>query len=144
MTTLLHAHPTTLEIVAPFLGSESPNIIAKYDYELRAIEGIGLSDVEMDSVLSLVLEYVRGWAGSAVESAQALERAGQTDDQWWTALEPLVENVFDARRYPMAARVGYAATEHYRATYDPHHSFEFGLERLLDGIELFVDRASRR
>jgi hypothetical protein len=34
--------------------------MAKYDYELRAFEGIGLSDVEMDSVLTLVLGYVRG------------------------------------------------------------------------------------
>jgi AcrR family transcriptional regulator len=137
---LYERHPWLLQA---FLGRPplGPNVMAKYDYELRAIEGIGLSDVEMDSVLTLVLGYVRGWAASAVESARAPEQTGQTDDQWWTAFEPLVEKVFDAERYPLAARVGSAATERYQGTYDPQHAFEFGLERLLDGIEVFVDKA---
>jgi AcrR family transcriptional regulator len=140
---LYERHPWLLQISVgrPPLG---PGMIAKYDYELRAVEDIGLSDVEMDSVLTLVLEYVRGWAASAVESAQAQERTGQTDYQWWSAFEPFVEKIFAADRYPLAARVGTAATAQYQGTYDPQHAFEFGLERLLDGIELFVDKASRR
>jgi AcrR family transcriptional regulator len=140
---LYERHPWLLQV---FLGRPplGPNIIAKYDYELRAIEGIGLSDVEMNSVLTLLLGYVRGWAASAIESVQAPEQTGQTDDQWWTAFEPLVEKVLDAERYPLAARVGSAATEQFEGTYDPQHSFEFGLERLLDGIEVLVDKASRR
>lgn len=113
--------------------------MAKYDHELRALEGIGLSDVEMDSVLTLVLEYVRGAAAGAVEAAQAQQRTGQTDDQWWTAFQPVVDRVFDARRYPLAARVGLAATEAYQGPYDPERAFDFGLQRLLDGVQAFVD-----
>src|SRR5690606_36837380 len=43
---LYHRHPWILQIVTyrPPLG---PNIIAKYDYELSAVDGIGLSDVEI-------------------------------------------------------------------------------------------------
>ncbi len=48
-----------------------PGVIAKYEHELAALEGVGLSDVEMDSVLTLVLEYVRGAAMSLVETARA-------------------------------------------------------------------------
>lgn len=138
---LYEQHPWLLRIFPgrPPLG---PGIIAKYDEELRAVEGIGLTDVEMDSVLTLVLEYVRGSAGGMVESAQAQQRTGTTDDQWWAAFEPLMTTVFDTGRYPLASRVGPAAAEHYQGAYDPEHSFEFGLERLLDGIAVLVNARS--
>lgn len=137
-------HPWLLQVFPgrPPLG---PGVMAKYDRELRAVEGIGLSDVDMDAVLTLVLEYVRGAAAGAVEAAQAQQRTGQSDDQWWTAFQPLLDRVFDAGRYPLAARVGLAATEAYQGPYDPDRAFEFGLRRLLDGVQAFVDgRAGRR
>ena len=82
---LYERHPWLLRV---FLGRPplGPGIMAKYDHELRAVEGIGLSDVEMDSVLTLVLGYVRGWAAGAFEAARAAEHTGQTDDQWWSDL----------------------------------------------------------
>lgn len=84
----------------------------------------------MDSVLTLVLGHVQGAAATIVETAQAPERTGQTDDEWWTALAPALEKVFDPERYPVAARVGTDATEHYRGAFDAEHAFEFGLARL--------------
>ena len=48
--------------------------------------------------------------------------------------------MFDAERYPLAARVGTAATEHYQGAYDTEFAFEFGLQRVLDGIGVLVDR----
>ena len=48
-----------------------PHVTARYDYELRAIEGIGLTDLEMDAVITLVDSYVHGAARGAVEAAQA-------------------------------------------------------------------------
>jgi hypothetical protein len=111
-----------------------PNVIAKFDRELRAVDGIGLADVEMDSVLTLVLEHVQGVARRAVEALHAEQRTGKTDNEWWAANAPLLEKVFDPERYPTAARVGAAAG----AAYDPERAFEFGLQRMLDGIEAFV------
>jgi hypothetical protein len=67
-----------------------------------------------------------------------------TDDEWWSANAPLLEKVFDAERYPTAARVGEAAAEAYGAAYDPEHAFEFGLQRVLDGIEAFVGARSEQ
>ena len=43
-----------------------------------------------------------------------------------------------AGRFPLATRVGNAAAEDHQAAHDPVHAFEFGLERLLDGIEALV------
>jgi AcrR family transcriptional regulator len=136
---LYHRHPWLLQVAATSRPPPGPNVVAKYDRELRVVDGIGLDEVEMDSVLGLVLGHVEGAARRAVEAAQAPQRTGQTDAEWWGALEPLLAEVFDASRYPTAARVGAAAGAAYNAAYDPTHAFEFGLQRVLDGIGTLVE-----
>jgi len=134
---LCRRHPWTLQVAAsrPVLG---PGETAKYDYELRAVEGIGLTDVEMDSVLTLVLRYVHGAVRDALDAEQAKRRTGMTDEQWWRAFAPLLERVLTADRFPLAARVGSSVGAAHGAPGDPEHAFEFGLRRVLDGIDAFV------
>lgn len=136
--TLYLAHPWLLQIATsrPLLG---PNLTAKYDYELRAVDGLGLTDVEMDLVISLVDDYVHGAARAAVDAAQAEAQTGMTDQEWWQAYGPLLGQVLDPERYPTAVRVGAAAGADYDAAYDPARSFEFGLHRILDGIAILID-----
>ena len=136
-------HPWLLQVAAsrPVLG---PNVTAKYDYELRAVDGIGLTDVEMDSVITLVAGFVHGTARGAVEAAQAESRTGLSDEQWWAAHAPFFSRIADVERFPTAARVGQATGEALGAAYSAEHAFEFGLQRVLDGIEALVSgRASR-
>jgi AcrR family transcriptional regulator len=134
---LYHRHPWMLELVA-FRPPMGPGVIAKYEYELHALEGIGLTDVEMDSVLALVLEFVRGAARAGLESRLVEQRTGLTDEQWWEAQAPLLDKVIESDAYPLAGRVGTAATTAYQGLWDAEHSFEFGLGRVLDGIEVLV------
>ncbi|PRX49896.1 TetR family transcriptional regulator [Prauserella shujinwangii] len=131
-------HPWLLQVAAsrPLLG---PNFIAKYDQELRAVAGTGLSPIEMELVVTLVGNYVHGAVRGAIEAAEAEQRTGLTDDAWWERYAPLLEKVFDADRYPTAAVVGPVAGEEMGAG-DPARAFEFGLERLLDGVEVLVRR----
>jgi hypothetical protein len=96
----------------------------------------------MDSALTLVLGYVAGAARGSVEAAQAEQATGVTDEQWWDAIGPLLAQVIDAEQFPLAARVGSAAGEQYGGPSAPAFAFEFGLERVLDGIEAFI--ASRQ
>jgi AcrR family transcriptional regulator len=139
---LFHRHPWMLEVVT-FRPPMGPGVIAKYDHELRALEGIGLSDVEMDSVLALVIGYVQSAARAALEATLVEQRTGLTDQQWWEAQAPLLEEMIEPGRFPTADRVGSAAAEAYQGLWDPDHAFEFGLERVLDGIEALVEsRAS--
>jgi len=139
---LYRRHPWIVEVAATSRPPLGPNVIAKYDHELRAVDGIGLTDVEMDSVLTLVLEHVAGAARRTVEATKAETRTGKTDDEWWAANAPLLEKVFDPDRHPTAARVGAAAGAAHEAEYDPKHAFEFGLGRVLDGIEALVKARS--
>jgi AcrR family transcriptional regulator len=131
-------HPWMLQVSAAYRLPLGPNAIAKYDHELRALGGIGLTEVEMDSVLALVLGQSEVAARRAVEASQVQRRTGTTDSEWWRINAPLLEKVFNAERYPTAARVGAAAGAAYGAAYDAEHAFEFGLQRVLDGVEAFV------
>ncbi|MFB9908788.1 TetR/AcrR family transcriptional regulator [Allokutzneria oryzae] len=132
-------HPWLLQIATnrPVLG---PNMIAKYDYELRAVDGIGLTQVEMDSVITLVVGFVHGAARVSVDSAQAERDTGMTDERWWQAHQPFLARMSDPDTYPVAAAVGAAAGAEHNSAINPDHAFEFGLQRVLDGIEVLVQR----
>jgi len=134
---IYHRHPWMLHVASMSQPPMGPNVIAKYECELHAVDGIGLTDVEMDSVLSLVLVHVEGSARRSVEAAEA-QRIGRTDEEWWAEYAPLLEKVLDPDRFPVASRVGQAAGEAHGAAYAPEHAFEFGLERVLDGVEALI------
>ena len=144
-----HRHPWVLQVSAAraLLG---PNETALFEATLHAVSGIGLSGTEMVQVVSLVGEYVRGAAQSAVDAADAARRTGMTDDQWWAAYEPVFDRYFDASRYPTLVEVeqsGAFAPSDGGADYTLQRaldSFEFGLPRVLDGIEAFVRERSAR
>ncbi|MEQ4301727.1 TetR/AcrR family transcriptional regulator [Plantactinospora sp. B6F1] len=136
-------HPWLLQVATslPVLG---PNSVAKYDRELSAVAGLGLTDIEMDLLVGMLADYVHGAVRGAVEAAQVRQRTGMTVQEWWERFAPLLEQVFDPERYPMAARVGAAAGAEHNAPADPARSFEFGLQRVLDGIEAFVRARTAR
>jgi AcrR family transcriptional regulator len=132
---MFERHPWLLTLF-PRRPPQGPGVIGKYDAELRAVEGIGLTDVEMDSVLTLLLEYVRGATANLIEWRRL--GATQSDEQWWATLAPHLDRLLDRDRYRLAVRVGTAATTAYRGVRDTEHAFEFGLHRVLDGIEGLV------
>lgn len=135
---LYQRHPWLLQVATsrPVLG---PNLVTKYDRELAAIDGIGLTDLEMDSVLTLITGYVHGAARGARDAATAEQSTGMSDEQWWYAHLPFLERMMDGSRYPVAGRVGTAAGEEHGAAYNPEHAFEFGLQRVLDGVQVLID-----
>lgn len=135
---LYRRHPWLLQVATtrPGLG---PNEIAKYEHELGAVDGIGLSDVQMDSVLTLVLGFAHSAARGAVDAAAAVRRTGMTDAQWWETHQPILDELIDASKFPLGSRVGNAAGAAHNAAYDPEHAFEFGLARVLDGVAVLVE-----
>jgi AcrR family transcriptional regulator len=135
---LYRRHPWLLQVMAMSRPPLGPNSIADYDHQLRAVDGIGLTELEMDSVVAMVGVYVQGTARAAAEAAASIRDTGQTDDEWWSTYAPLLEKVFDAGKYPVAARVGAVAGETFQSAYDAEHGFEFGLARILDGIDALV------
>lgn len=131
------AHPwvAALPATRPPLG---PGLIAKYEHELRAFDGLGLSDLDMDAALTHLLGFVQSTARTALD-AQAAERdSAMSDTEWWEANAPLLARVFDPERYPLATRVGSAAGEAHQSAYSADHAYEFGLRCVLDGFAALI------
>ncbi|MBF6333852.1 TetR/AcrR family transcriptional regulator C-terminal domain-containing protein [Nocardia transvalensis] len=125
--------PTT----RPPLG---PGVAAKYDHELRAFDGLGLGDVEMDAALTYVLGFVTSVARIAIDTERAATASGMSDQQWWERTAPVLARVFDPGRYPLAARVGSAAGQAHDSAYNADHAWDFGLARVLDGLAVFIEQ----
>ena len=136
---LYQRHPWLLEVdgTRPVLG---PHTTTKYEAELRPLDGLGLTDVEMDSVLTLVLTHVQATARALVGVRRTTEESGMTDGEWWSATAPLLERLIDGRRFPVASRVGQSAGEAFDAASDPVHALGFGLECILDGVAALIGR----
>ncbi|MDH2426154.1 TetR/AcrR family transcriptional regulator [Sphaerisporangium sp. TRM90804] len=139
---LFERHPwvAAVSTARPPLG---PGLLAKYEHELRAFEGLGLTDVELDDALTFLLGFVQSSARSAADVRASRGEGTLTDEQWWALSEPLLAEVLDPGRYPTASRVGTAAGQAHNAAYDPGHAYRFGLRRVLDGLGVLIDRRAR-
>ena len=128
-------HPWVLQVGThrPVLG---PNTLRSYEYFLAAFDGLGLDEVEMDLSVTTVANYVHGAVRDVARARMVKEQTGMSDDEWWYAVAPFLESV-DFSPYPVASRVGPVVGELYGLG-DPDRAFDFGLERLLDGLDRLV------
>lgn len=136
-------HPWVVRAAGPrpILG---PNELAVQEATYAAIDGIGLTGHEMGAVLTLVAGYVGGVAqGIADVTAEGETQTSELD--WWTARSAVLDRVFEAERFPVTSRLAAEGTfdgDPDAADYladEIRTTFEFGLERVLDGIAVLVD-----
>lgn len=118
-------HPWVPELGRPLPG---PNRMRQYEIELRAVDGMGLSEVQMDLLVDLVAAFVRGAVDGGAGAGGSLR-------------SPCPQPVIDPEAFPTAARVAAGSTLPQDA--DPDRAFEFGLERLLDGIGVLMLNPAR-
>ncbi|GEC08687.1 TetR family transcriptional regulator [Streptomyces spinoverrucosus] len=132
---LYRRHPWLLQVnqSRPILG---PSAIDGLEKVLSRIRPMGLSDRELVSAIILVDSYVIGAARTQVHQEEAERRTGLTDAEFWEAQVPVLEKVMATGRYPIMASLD-------ENTWGPDFDhFEFGLQRILDGLEVLV--AQRR
>lgn len=131
---LYHAHPWLLDVpvTRPVVG---PNAFDRYERELQVVDGLGLDEYEMTGVVELIHGHVEGVARRAMEARYDAERSGLSDNEWWSQVEPVLVEVLEGRDYPISERVGEAIGAPHT---DPTFLFEFGLARILDGVEQLV------
>ncbi|MCT2583322.1 TetR/AcrR family transcriptional regulator [Actinophytocola gossypii] len=114
-------------------GAMGPNQTRVLDAMLTALEGTGLTGGERMAVIELVTGYVRGVAQQRVDDIVARQRSGLSDEQFWTEFAPLLDGHLTEARFPALTRL-------WRdEEFDHVDSFEFGLARVLDGIERLVE-----
>ncbi len=128
---LYRRHTWLLEVnqSRPILG---PSAMDGMEKVLARIKPMGLTDPELVSAIITIDGYVVGAARMQVYEAEAERRSGLTDAQFWGAQQPTLEKAMLSGRYPVMASL---SEDTFGSDFD---HFEFGLQRILDGLEVLV------
>ena len=133
-------HPWLLE-VSTWRQVTGPHRLRRYERQLEQLVDSGLSDIDCDAVISMLTAFAVGNARETIDARRATAVTGLTDAQWWDVVGPALADVMPAEGFPLAGRIGAQVGELHQAPGDPHGTFAFGLERLLDGVETHLSRA---
>ena len=133
-------HPWLAPVMSITRPQLAPNALRHTEWNLRALEGTRLGYADRMYVNVLLFAYVRGVASALEAETQAQRDTGLTSDEW-------METQHGALRSVLAS--GALATFHRLSAeegfdFDLDSLFEFGLERLLDGLEAFLVTHSSR
>lgn len=135
---LYRSRPWLLD-VADDRTALGPGTIAKYDYELHCFDGTALTDVERDAALTFVLGFVQNTARDA--RRQDAARGGDAA-AFLNQSAGSLSHFLAGKPFPLAARVGQAAGEQMNAAYSASHAYDFGMARVLDGLDGLIGRGS--
>ncbi|MEV5206560.1 TetR/AcrR family transcriptional regulator C-terminal domain-containing protein [Micromonospora sp. NPDC053740] len=108
----------------------APHAMAHTEFAMRALDGRGLDLNAQFTAAVTVANYVRGTAVNLAEEAQAEQDSGLTDTQWMAAHGERIGTVLADGRLPLMAR--FITADDMVWSLDT--LFEFGLQRLLDGL----------
>lgn len=129
----LLAHPWLAEAPQgrPILG---PGICRKYEAELAALDGIGLSDVDMDLTLSALMGQVTQAARWQGALGRVREESHLSDEQWWALYGPRLAAAMSGEELPISGRVG----QNVASAGDPEATWRFALAALVDKLHAIV------
>ncbi|MEN3534953.1 TetR/AcrR family transcriptional regulator [Microbispora sp. ZYX-F-249] len=113
-----------------------PGQLAWLDAALRSLGGTPLDPRARFSVVMLVLHYVRGAAQLLTSIPAEPERADET-------YAALLTELADRDRFPALAHAVEAGVFDPHAGAAPDDDFHAGLDHLLDGVGVAIERASR-
>jgi AcrR family transcriptional regulator len=131
----MRRHPWVLRI--PIYGPPvTPNQIAWLEAGLQCMRQTGLTEAEKMSVILLISGYVRNDATIASDIDAAARAAGKDLPEFMPAFARILRRVTDPERFPALTAV--LATDLFDVDDSPDDEFRFGLERILDGIEVLV------
>lgn len=127
-----------LRSARPTLG---PNAMRKFETELRPLEGIGLSDIAMDSALNLILSHVETTCRAGRRATHTQDDSHMSDAQWWGIVAPVLDQVIDDDTLVSSSRVGMSVGAKFNSgSADSTYALKFGLDTILDGIQAGLGR----
>jgi AcrR family transcriptional regulator len=134
---LAQLHPWVLDLALhrPPLG---PNVLRKFEATIHALGGMGLTEEEITLVADVLQNYIGGALQTAREARDVERHSGITDAQWLELVEPELRRHFDPATFPSLSRLSDAGGKRARTHDERMASFEFGLERVLDGLEAYI------
>lgn len=111
----------------------APNAMRLTEWVLAAFDGTRLIFAERMYVQVLIFSFVRGLASALEPEVEAQRDSGLTADEWMRTQEETLARLVRSDAFPH-----FHALAEEEFDLDLDRLFEFGLARLLDGVELLV------
>jgi hypothetical protein len=108
----------------------APNAMLLTEWVLAAFDGTGLGFTERMYIQVLLFSFVRGLASALEPEVEAQRDSGLTADEWMQTQEQALVQLMRSDAFPH-----FTALAEEEFDLDLDRLFEFGLARLLDGIE---------
>jgi AcrR family transcriptional regulator len=132
-----HSWMLRVRISAPPL---TPNQIAWLEYGLTYLRDSGIAGTEKISVVMMVSSYVRSITGLEADVTAAAMAAGSDPVEAMLAYSAMLTRLVDPARFPEVGKL--IASGELDQPDEPDTEFNFGLERILDGVAALIE--SRR
>lgn len=137
---MLCARPWLAEL--PFVAApHGPNWLAWLEALAEPLSRLDLSPADVGQMISVVDGYTRGASDTSISLARSRAR-GISETEWAAAVGADLGRAIGDPRFPSFAKILTAPPDGRARTMK--ESFEFGLQRVLDGIELYVRSARAR
>jgi AcrR family transcriptional regulator len=117
----------------------TPNALGWVEAALFYLRRTGLDESQKMSVILLTSNYVRSEATMEAQLDAAVRAVGQSPSDLMAAYNKLLASVLDPQRFPELRAV--AASGVLGKADDWDDEFAFGLERILDGVDVLVRSA---
>jgi AcrR family transcriptional regulator len=135
---MLCARPWLAEL--PFVAApHGPNWLGWLEALAAPFAATRLSAADVGQMISIIDGYTRGASDTSISLARARAR-GISEQEWAAAVGADLGRAIDDPRFPSFAAVLTAPSEGAPRTME--ESFDFGLQRVLDGIELYIKMAT--
>lgn len=136
---MLCSRPWLAEL--PFVAApHGPNWLAWLEALTVPLAATGLSAADQGQMISVIDGYTRGASDTAISLARSRAR-GISEQEWAAAVGADLGRAIGDPRFPAFAAILTAPPEKKPRTME--ESFDFGLQRVLDGIERYVNPAGR-
>src|SRR5690349_17259651 len=126
-------HPWLAQALSITRPQLIPNGMRHTEWALRALDRSGLTIQEMMHVHTTLFSHVRGLALNLEAEAQAEQDSGLTSDEWMQTQEHGFRVIAGTGDFPLLNQLVNSEME-----LDLNQLFEFGLGRLLDGLERYL------
>ncbi|MCO1595794.1 TetR/AcrR family transcriptional regulator [Micromonospora sp. RHAY321] len=131
----LRDHPWILQTLSMFGPPATPNQLSWFEYGLRALGPTPLG--ENEKVSAILLIQAHSFADLTFHTAGSATAVADGDPY-----ETLFTRIIDPKRFPALTAAfsggGFASTDNPEA--DRDWLYEFGLQRILDGVQVLVEQ----
>jgi AcrR family transcriptional regulator len=126
-------HPWLASALSLTRPQALPAALPYTEWVLTALDGHGLDLDTMFTTYLTLINYVRGIAVNLESEAEAEAVSGLNSEEWLDTQEPQLRSILAPGQFPMFEQL---ISQEYDFSLD--RIFEFGLQRLLDGLATLI------